>query len=485
MKKAAAVLLPALVGLSLSALALLLGQAASVQASPSVHYVAPGGSCGGGVPNCFANVQAAVDVASPGDEIRVAAGTFTDVHVRPRSDVTTTGVVTQSVYVTKTLTIRGGYGNDFSVWDPETYATILDPQGQGRGLYITGAISPTIEGLRITGGDATGMDGYEYYGNYDAGGGMYVLSATVTLKDNQIFNNTSPMGGGGVFLGSSTGILQGNTIHDNDAKNGAGVFLYEGAATLESNQVLSNTSNNIGGGLYLFSTEALLTGNTISGNSANSRGGGLDVASCSPTLSGNIFSGNSAQEGGGVFLWYSHSVLTNNVIMDNQASPDGEGSGLWIGGSKPFVLQTTFARNTGGDSSGVSVTDAGTTPTTLVMTNTLVIDHGIGISVTAGSRVDLDSILWFSTPVTVSQSGATVNVQHQYQGDPAFGDDGYHLTAGSAAIDKGVPAGVLTDIDGQPRSISTPDLGADEYWPAGYPKYIYLPLILKSETHSP
>jgi hypothetical protein len=480
MKKAVAVLLPALVGLSLSALALLFGRVASVQASPSIHYVAPGGSCGGGVPNCFANVQAAVDAASPGDEIRVAAGAFNDIHVRPRSDVTTTGVVTQSVYITKTVTIRGGYSTDFSAWDPETYATVLDPQGQGRGLYITGAISPTIEGLRITGGDATGMDGYEYYGNYDAGGGVYVLTATVTLKDNEIFNNTSPLGGGGVFLGSSTGILQDNTIHDNDARSGAGVFLYEGAATLDSNQVLSNTSNNIGGGLYLFSTDALLTSNTISGNSATNFGGGLDVASCSPTLSGNIFSGNSAREGGGVFLWYSHSVLTNN-----QASPDGQGSGLWTGGSEPLVLQTTFARNTGGDDSGISVTDAGSTPTTLVMTNTLVIDHGIGISVTAGSRLDLDGVLWFNTPVTVSQSGATVNVQHQYQGDPAFDADGYHLTAGSAAIDKGVPAGVLTDVDSQPRSASTPDLGADEYWPAGYPKYNYLPLILKSETNSP
>lgn len=75
--------------------------------------------------------------------------------------------------------------------------------------------------------------------------------------------------------------------------------------------------------------------------------------------------------------------------------------------------------------------------------------------------------------------------QNQYQGDPAFGADGYHLTAGSAAIDKGVPAGVFTDINSQPRSASTPDLGADEYWPAGYPKFIHPPLILKSETTSP
>lgn len=479
-KKAAMFLLPAILGLSISIMALLLSQVASVQASPGIYYVAPGAGCGGSVPNCYASVQTAVDAASPGDEIRVAAGVYSDVHVRPRSDITTTGVVTQSVYLTKSLTIRGGYNSDFSAWDPETYATTLDAQGQGRVLYITGDISPTIEGLGITGGDDTGMDGYGYAGIHDVGGGVYVLTATVTLKNNMIFSNTSSYNGGGLFLGESTGVLHGNRILNNHAKSGAGVFLYEGAPTLDSNTVLSNTSTNLGGGIYMFASDALLKGNTISGNSASTIGGGLDVASCSPTLSGNVLSGNSARKGGGIYLWYSRSVLTNNVIMDNLASVDGEGSGLWIGGSEPLLLQTTLARNTGGDGSGVMVTDAGSTPTTLVMTNTLVADHSIGISVTAGSKVDMDGVLWFNTPVKVSHSGATVNVQHQYQGDPAFGADGYHLTAGSAAIDKGVPAGVLTDLDGQARFGSLPDLGADEYWPAGYPRYLYLPLSLKN-----
>jgi hypothetical protein len=70
-----------------------------------------------------------------------------------------------------------------------------------------------------------------------------------------------------------------------------------------------------------------------------------------------------------------------------------------------------------------------------------------------------------------------VSVKHQYTGDPAFAIDGYHLTSSSAAIDKGVAAGVLKDIDGQPRPAQTPDLGADEYWAPGYPKYVYLPIV--------
>jgi hypothetical protein len=59
-----------------------------------------------------------------------------------------------------------------------------------------------------------------------------------------------------------------------------------------------------------------------------------------------------------------------------------------------------------------------------------------------------------------------VSVQNQYEGGPAFAPDGYHLRAGSAAIDRGVDAGVTSDIDGNARPYgSAPDLGAVEYVP--------------------
>ena len=477
MKKASTILLASLMGLAFSIIALRLGGATSAQAAPGILYVAPGGACGGGVPNCYASLQEAVDAAAPGDEIRAAAGTYTDLSVRPRRDITTTGFVTQTLYLSKTVTVRGGYSSNFSTRNPDLYATILDAQGKGRGVYVTGEISPTIDGLHITGGDATGMTGYGYYGAYDAGGGVYVMTATVTLSNNQIYSNTASYGGGGVFLGYSHGQLQDDKIFHNHVNSGGGggIFFYNGNPTLEASAVMSNTSDNLGGGLYIFSSAATLTGNTIQGNSANSIGGGLDVASCSPTLKGNIFTGNSANLGGGAYLWYNHSLLTNNVFLKNQANQ--RGSGLWIGGSNPLLLHTTFAGNSGGDGSAVMVADANTTPSTLMITNTILVSHTVGISITADSAATINGILWFNSPITVSQTTGTFNIQHQYQGDPAFSADGYHITAGSAAIDKGVPAGVLSDIDGQPRPVQTPDLGADEYWGTGSPEFIYLPLV--------
>lgn len=476
MKKAASMMLASLFGLGLTTLALLWGGAASVQAVSGIFYVAPGGACGGGVSPCYASIQTAVDAAAPGDEIRVAAGTYSDVHVRPRHDTSSTGVVTQTVYLTKTLAIRGGYNSDFSTQDPDTYPTILDAQGQGRGIYIVGNISPTIQGLGVTGGDATGMGGYDYYGSHDAGGGVYIITATATLIDDQVYNNTSSYGGGGVYLGYTSASLKSNQIFDNHVpSSGGGVFIYKGSPTLYGNEVISNTTNNLGGGLYLFSTSATLHRNIIRANSAQSIGGGLDVASCSPILTGNLFSGNKANRGGGAYFWYSHSILTNNVFIDNQAP--SQGSGLWLGGSQPVLLHTTFASNTGGGGEGIVATDAGVTPSTLDITNTIIADQSVGISLTVGSSAAIDGILWYNTPITATLSGVTVTIQHQYQGDPAFAPDGYHLTAGSAAIGKGVPAGVNTDIDNQPRPSIGPDLGADQYWPPGSPHYIFLPYL--------
>jgi hypothetical protein len=109
----------------------------------------------------FRTVQYAIDVAGDNDVIKVATGVDTGVNGF--------GGLAQVVYLSRTLTVRGGYTTtNWTTSDPVANPTTLDAEGQGRVLDITGLISPTIEGLRMTGGDATGWGGG---GGLDVGGG--------------------------------------------------------------------------------------------------------------------------------------------------------------------------------------------------------------------------------------------------------------------------------------------------------------------------
>jgi hypothetical protein len=161
-----------------------------------------------------------------------------------------------------------------------------------------------------------------------------------------------------------------------------------------------------------------------------------------------------------LYLETSDPALTNNVVADNQVTD--RGSGLYIEeNSSLHLVHNTFARNSGGDGSGVHITTA----STVVLTNTILVSHTVGITVAAGSAATLESTLWFANGADSGGTG-TINTTHDYTGDPAFAADGYHLRDSSAALDRGVDAGVTTDIDGEARPQGAGyDIGADEWHP--------------------
>ncbi|HFD39579.1 MAG TPA: hypothetical protein ENJ31_07005 [Anaerolineae bacterium] len=252
-----------------------------------VRYVSTTGTDSGGCTsssNPCRTVQYAVDVSGDGDEIRVAEGTYTDIHSRLG--------ITQTVYLSRSLILRGGYKADFSEWDPAQYTTTLDAGGQGRVLYISGAINPTVEGLHFAHGDADGLGGSSR--GYDAGGGVYIITATAALSGCRIYSSTARYGGG-LYLSRSPATLTGNTVSGNSAGWG-------------------------GGGLYLYDSPATLTGNTVNGNSVNRDGGGLSLYASDAMLTGNTVNGNSAYRGGGLYLSWSDATLTGNTVSDNSAN---------------------------------------------------------------------------------------------------------------------------------------------------------------------
>ncbi len=419
--------------------------------------------CPAGSPTCnYATIQEAVDAANPGDVIKVAQGTYTDIHVREG--------ITQVVYLSKTVAIRGGYTTtNWTTPYPITQPTTLDAQGQGRGMVITGTITPTIEGLRITGGDATGLGGYAAG---DAGGGIYMMGAAPVLSGNMIYSNTIGDGlGAGLYLVNSNAVLNNNVIHNNSGSTYGSlgtVALDQSPAKLNGNLIYSNTVTH-GGGLSLRSSDATFNNNVITGNTAVGDGGALQLVGSNPTLNGDIIQGNTAGWGGGLSMEnQSDATLVNMVIADNQAII--EGSGLYIKSCSPLLLQTTIARNSGGDGSGLHVTDYGWDYSSVAMTNTIIVSHTVGITVTGSSTATLNTTLWHAN--TTDWSG-NVSSDNDYHQDPGLAADGYHLATGSFAIDRGVNAGVTVDVDGDDRPQGAGfDIGADEF-PAGKPDIVW------------
>jgi parallel beta-helix repeat protein len=369
--------------------------------------------------------------------------------------------------------------------------------GDGGGLYLYYSYDATLSDNTISSNSAHSGGGLRLYlspyatlsgntisGNYGgsgSGGGLCLDSSPyATLSGNTIRGNTAGERGGGVYGG---GTFVGNTISDNSAGHGGGLWLGWSDATLSGNTITGNDARNgSGGGLFLDHSDATVSGNTISDNDArNGSGGGLFLGESDATLSANTVSGNSADYGGGgLFLYYSAATLVNDIIADNQANRTG--SGLHFEVSSARLLHTTIARNGGGDGSGVYVAeDSYGNPSTVAMTNTILVSHTVGITVEAGCTATLESTLWNGNTSDWGGPG-TINRSHDYTGNPAFVDPDagdYHIGAGSSALDQGVDAGVLRDIDNEPR-FDVPDLGADEYWAPGALRRIYLPLILRN-----
>ena len=276
----------------------------------------------------YGHVQAAVDASTrPTDTVKVA-GYCPGVQSRAG--------VTQTVYSSKSLTVRGGYTTtNWTTSDPAANATTLDALGRGRVVYLTGGsgVLATLENLTLRGGLTN-----------SGGGGVSDNGAQVTLA-NAIVRDNSGYGGGGLYV-SSPGILTvtNSLLTGNTASFGGGIFNSAGKlalinSTLSGNQ--SSTGNPAldgGGAIDQYGTSPLpsatIINSTIVSNSAvitNVARSGIWLEAGTLTIQNSIVASNG---------------VTNNVKVESGATITSQGHNLTNSGAGTPFTATTDLTNT-------------------------------------------------------------------------------------------------------------------------------------------
>ncbi len=341
-----------------------------------------GGAARGGVlhvPGQYPTIQQAVNAASSGDEILIAAGVYADpTHMAyPPEDSTLCVVVMRSG-----ITLTGaGVG-----------LTFIDGDSTGRGIYLRQCQDVEIRHLTIRRAFAQDhgaaiycydnsspyIHDVEVTGNYDGGiamtagphGGCHPRIENCVLTDNeakagggldvdpgcepyvyqcQIVANRAPFAAGARLRGSAT--LRNCVINNNyttSATNvlGGGVLVKD-----QSNPLLiycdisGNSVYGDGAGVCFEDAAGRLIRCTVTNNTAiglESRGGGISILSgATPFISGCLVSGNTTtgafSDGGGVWVQYAGMELENTTVYGNSTAglpPDyGNAGGIGMGTS--------------------------------------------------------------------------------------------------------------------------------------------------------
>ena len=468
-----------------------------------------GGDCSQASP---CDLQTALSTAIDGDSIYIAAGTYS-------------GSGAAVITVTHSITIYGGWNGSLAfppVRNPSSYRVTIDGANTRRGVYVKSGLTVTLDGMTITNGRHVGayqgaglyardahltLRQMTFYRNlievfsipssdaYGAGamvGGGTLLVDDSTFQENNAHASNAGYGGGLVISYTTAATVTNSLFQDNDSWWGSGLFFWGKPGpltpfTLRDSVFMGNgfdTSPGAGYGGYaaairISSARANLVGNTITNNRASNDYGALSFNYGDLLMNRNTITGNVNGRTAGLHLSYaSPFTLTNNIIAGNvtlnisfRVNP-----ALRVTGGSGKFLHNTIADNK--SNYGVLVDSAGVA----VLTDTIIVSHTLGISVTSGSTAALQGTLWgsgdWANGIDWGGAGAISTGTVNIWGDPAFIAPNvydYHIGPDSAAIDAGVASPVTSDIDGERRPIGAGfDIGADEYV-----KYVYLPVVSK------
>jgi predicted outer membrane repeat protein len=229
-----------------------------------VNQSASGDNDGSSWGNAYTDLQSALAIAAPNDEIWVAEGTY-----KPTTD-TSRGV---SFDIPSAVGIYGGFaGGETSREQRDWFnnVTILSGDIGQEGIITDNSLS-VVDITSTT--PTTILDGF-------------------TISDGK---NDGNSGGGIVAGGNASATLRNLVIRDNTAASGGGLFTFGGDITLIDVSFIDNSTEGRGGAIYT-TTNGIVT------------------------VENGLFVGNEAQIGGAI---YGIADVDNSTFYNNQAADGG------------------------------------------------------------------------------------------------------------------------------------------------------------------
>ncbi|MDQ2793494.1 MAG: T9SS type A sorting domain-containing protein [Bacteroidota bacterium] len=415
------------------------------------------------------------------------------------------------------VTLDGSNGGTISATDPRPSRnwTINNTNAAttSNGIVLTvfnsgtdAATNNTFKNLVITGnGSATTQSGIIM---------LATATATTANNNNKVLNNAISGSVYGIYSSGPSATLKntGTVISQNDmTATGALAIGRFGITALFENgiQLVQNTIDGINfagtGDVWGISagftgiSTSTFTGSEVTNATINRNYVGLVKQSGTYSATGIALAAATA----------GTTVISNNMVagVSSNGTSGDFGAGIFIGGGAGSTTRLLYnsvsmtGTQTGGNYPGFALAIGGTTPTVEIRNNILLntqttgsgnsIALGLAYSSTTGAYVGLtsdhnDFFVGTGTTFAVGQTGslttsgvlrptlAALNTETG-QDNPATSKSvnpqfvsatDLHVTA-SALNNAGVPvSGVTDDFDGETRSATTPDIGADEFTPA-------------------
>jgi len=294
----------------------------------------------------YRTLSAALEIATSGDEIRIAGGTYRPDPAGAGDPRTATFALVDDVL------LEGGYAGcgtpDPDLRDLELHATVLSGDAGTPGspdddayhvLTIGSGTSSELDGVTIASGNAD-------VAPHDLGGGVLATGGTLALS-RCILRDNRAVRGGAIYAEGATITLARCVLRDNEATGEGGVlFLATGSCRAESCLLTGNHAGSDGGALFSDLSLVDLVNVTAVDNHSDARGGGIyNYVGVEMTVTSSIFwaNGDLAGTGEAAQLWNQPS----NFLEVNHSCVMG-----WtgtIGGSMSFGDDPDFVDAGSGD----------------------------------------------------------------------------------------------------------------------------------------